>query len=156
MGTAPHAPRGLGAPCRASGRRVPHHDRVRLRRVSVTSPGYSRRPKGDSWVFLDVEGTPLADEDEVVFGQFGLRLAQGPSADALWARWSEIREHRPSVFASMEPTVRPAGGDTPSFVLVIGAFRNAADAAGVCGVLRARLIDCEVVHRTGAPLLSRT
>ncbi|MFC8921389.1 DNA topoisomerase IB [Cellulosimicrobium sp. NPDC057127] len=38
---------------------------MRLRRVSVTTPGYSRRPKGDGWVFLDVEGLPLADEDEI-------------------------------------------------------------------------------------------
>ena len=38
---------------------------MRLRRVTVTSPGYTRRPKGDAWVFLDVEGLPLADEEEV-------------------------------------------------------------------------------------------
>lgn len=31
----------------------------------MTSPGYSRRPKGDAWVFLDVEGMPLRDEEEV-------------------------------------------------------------------------------------------
>ncbi|WP_407656409.1 hypothetical protein [Krasilnikoviella flava] len=39
--------------------------RVRLRRVSVSSPGDSRRAKGDGWVFLDVEGAPLADEAEI-------------------------------------------------------------------------------------------
>ncbi|MFD6179594.1 MULTISPECIES: DNA topoisomerase IB [unclassified Isoptericola] len=38
---------------------------MRLRHVSASSPGYSRRAKGDGWVFLDVGGAPLDDEAEV-------------------------------------------------------------------------------------------
>ncbi|MBM7819421.1 DNA topoisomerase IB [Cellulosimicrobium cellulans] len=54
---------------------------MRLRRVSVSSPGYSRRPKGDSWVFLDVEGLPLSEEDEV---ERCTRLAVPPAWADVW------------------------------------------------------------------------
>ena len=36
---------------------------VRLRRVSVASPGFSRRRAGRGWVFLDVDRSPLRDDD---------------------------------------------------------------------------------------------
>ena len=49
--------------------------------MSVTSPGYSRRPKGDSWVFLDVEGLPLADEEELARCT---RLAVPPAWSDVW------------------------------------------------------------------------
>ena len=49
--------------------------------MSVTSPGYSRRPKGDAWVFLDVDGVPLVDEDEVVRCT---RLAVPPAWTDVW------------------------------------------------------------------------
>nr|WP_241744548.1 DNA topoisomerase IB [Cellulosimicrobium arenosum] len=52
-----------------------------MRRVSVTSPGYSRRPKGEEWVFLDVEGMPLADEEEVARCT---RLAVPPAWGDVW------------------------------------------------------------------------
>ncbi|MCK9795739.1 DNA topoisomerase IB [Isoptericola sp. 4D.3] len=54
---------------------------MRLRRVSVSSPGYSRRPKGDGWVYLDVDGAPLADEDEVARCT---RLAIPPAWTDVW------------------------------------------------------------------------
>ncbi|MGO2741907.1 MAG: DNA topoisomerase IB, partial [Cellulosimicrobium funkei] len=54
---------------------------MRLRRVTVTSPGYTRRPKGDAWVFLDVEGLPLADEEEVARCE---RLAVPPAWSDVW------------------------------------------------------------------------
>ncbi|MCK0118765.1 DNA topoisomerase IB [Isoptericola sp. S6320L] len=38
---------------------------MRLRRSSPSDPGYSRRRKGDGWVFLDVDGMPLTDTDEI-------------------------------------------------------------------------------------------
>jgi DNA topoisomerase I len=38
---------------------------VRLRRTSPSDQGYSRRPKGDGWVFLDVDGVPLGDQEEI-------------------------------------------------------------------------------------------
>ncbi|WP_454044314.1 DNA topoisomerase IB [Cellulosimicrobium sp. Marseille-Q8652] len=54
---------------------------MRLRRVSVTSPGYSRRPKGDAWVFLDVDGLPLTDEDEL---ERCTHLAVPPAWQDVW------------------------------------------------------------------------
>jgi DNA topoisomerase-1 len=54
---------------------------MRLRRVSVSSPGYSRRPKGDEWVFLDVEGVPLTDAEEVARCT---RLAVPPAWADVW------------------------------------------------------------------------
>ncbi|MCB7136367.1 DNA topoisomerase IB [Cellulosimicrobium marinum] len=54
---------------------------MRLRRVSVTSPGYSRRLKGDDWVFLDPGGVPLVDEEEVARCT---RLAVPPAWDGVW------------------------------------------------------------------------
>lgn len=55
--------------------------RVRLRRVSASSPGYSRRAKGDGWVFLDVSGAPLDDEAEVARCT---RLAVPPAWTDVW------------------------------------------------------------------------
>ncbi|WP_418277408.1 DNA topoisomerase IB [Isoptericola jiangsuensis] len=54
---------------------------MRLRRVRVDSPGYSRRPKGEGWVFLDVEGLPLTDDEEVVRCT---RLAVPPAWSDVW------------------------------------------------------------------------
>jgi DNA topoisomerase IB len=54
---------------------------VRLRRVSVTSPGYGRRRAGRGWVFLDVDGSPLRDEAEVARCR---RLAVPPAWRDVW------------------------------------------------------------------------
>ncbi|PFG42665.1 DNA topoisomerase IB [Isoptericola jiangsuensis] len=54
---------------------------MRLRRVSVSTPGYSRRAKGDGWVFLDVDALPLTDEAEVVRCT---RLAVPPAWSDVW------------------------------------------------------------------------
>lgn len=54
---------------------------MRLRRVSISSPGYSRRAKGDGWVFLDVDAAPLADEDEILRCT---RLAVPPAWTDVW------------------------------------------------------------------------
>lgn len=54
---------------------------VRLRRVSVSSPGYTRRAKGDGWVFLDATGAPLDDDAEVARCT---RLAIPPAWTDVW------------------------------------------------------------------------
>ncbi|MFC8599185.1 MULTISPECIES: DNA topoisomerase IB [unclassified Isoptericola] len=54
---------------------------MRLRRVSASSPGYSRRKKGDDWVFLDVTGVPLDDEAEIARCT---RLAVPPAWSDVW------------------------------------------------------------------------
>jgi len=54
---------------------------VRLRHVSASSPGYSRRAKGNGWVFLDVDGVPLDDAAEVARCT---RLAIPPAWTDVW------------------------------------------------------------------------
>ncbi|MGE9348379.1 DNA topoisomerase IB [Isoptericola variabilis] len=54
---------------------------MRLRHVSASSPGYSRRAKGDGWVFLDVDGAPLEDAAEVARCT---RLAIPPAWTDVW------------------------------------------------------------------------
>jgi DNA topoisomerase-1 len=54
---------------------------MRLRRVSVTAPGYTRRAKGDGWVFLDVDAAPLTDEAEILRCT---RLAVPPAWTDVW------------------------------------------------------------------------
>ncbi|MFE6969632.1 DNA topoisomerase IB [Isoptericola sp. NPDC057653] len=54
---------------------------MRLRRVSASSPGYSRRARGDGWVFLDVAGAPLDDAAEVARCT---RLAIPPAWTDVW------------------------------------------------------------------------
>ncbi|GAA1726276.1 DNA topoisomerase IB [Isoptericola hypogeus] len=54
---------------------------MRLRRVSVSSPGYARRAKGEGWVFLDVDGVPLEDAHEVARCE---RLAVPPAWRDVW------------------------------------------------------------------------
>ena len=54
---------------------------MRLRHVSASSPGYSRRAKGNGWVFLDVDGVPLDDAAEVARCT---RLAIPPAWTDVW------------------------------------------------------------------------
>jgi DNA topoisomerase IB len=53
----------------------------RLRRVSVSSPGYGRRRAGRGWVFLDVDGTRLTDEEQLARCR---RLAIPPAWKDVW------------------------------------------------------------------------
>ncbi|PZR55188.1 DNA topoisomerase IB [Xylanimonas oleitrophica] len=53
----------------------------RLRRVSVSSPGYRRRRAGRGWVFLDVDGSPLRDAEELDRCR---RLAVPPAWRDVW------------------------------------------------------------------------
>lgn len=54
---------------------------VRLRRVLVSSPGYSRRRAGRGWVFLDVDGSALRDAAELARCR---RLAIPPAWRDVW------------------------------------------------------------------------
>ncbi|WP_425956111.1 DNA topoisomerase IB [Xylanimonas sp. McL0601] len=54
---------------------------ARLRRVSVSSPGYGRRRAGRGWVYLDVDGTPLRDAEEVARCR---RLVIPPAWQDVW------------------------------------------------------------------------
>ncbi|MFP3712885.1 DNA topoisomerase IB [Puerhibacterium sp. TATVAM-FAB25] len=53
----------------------------RLRRVTVSSPGFGRRRAGKGWVFLDVDGAPLADDEAVARCK---KLAVPPAWKDVW------------------------------------------------------------------------
>jgi len=54
---------------------------VRLRRVSVSSPGYGRRRHGKGFSYLDVDGTRLTDPDEIARCE---RLVIPPAWSQVW------------------------------------------------------------------------
>lgn len=93
--------------------------------------------------------TRLADDDEVLFGLFSLKIAGGSSADELWRRWNDLRQRQLGLFDDQRPLVRPVGGPNGGFMLLVGEYRNAATAAEACGTLRARFLSCEIVQRSG-------
>ena len=93
--------------------------------------------------------TRLADDDEVLFGLFSLKIGGASSAAELWRRWNDLRQRQLGLFDDLRPLVRPVGGANGGFMLLVGEFRNAAAAAEACGTLRARFVSCEVVQRSG-------
>ncbi|MHB2166170.1 hypothetical protein [Alsobacter sp. R-9] len=95
-------------------------------------------------ILSPTRGMPMPDP---VLRLFGVRLAGGESADLLWAHWGEVRERFPGVLDGLGITVRPATAgtaDKPRFELIAGRYRNAAEAAALCGRLRAHEIVCAV------------
>jgi hypothetical protein len=92
----------------------------------------------------------LADEDEVAFGRFTLRLGGASSSDELWRRWTDLKQKNLGLLDDLSPAVRPIGAPGAGFALLVGDFRNAATAADACGVLRARFLGCEVVSHDGS------
>ena len=94
----------------------------------------------------------LADQDEVQFSAFTLKLAGGSSADDLWRRWNDLRLRQLGLLDELTPAVKPVARVGSGYVLLAGAFRNAAIAAEACGSLRARRLSCEVVLSSGAGL----
>jgi hypothetical protein len=95
-------------------------------------------------ILSPTRGMPMPDP---VLRLFGVRLAGGESADLLWGHWSEVRDRFPGVLDGLGITVRPvagAAGDKLRFELLAGRYRNAAEAAALCGRLRAHEIVCVV------------
>ena len=88
----------------------------------------------------------LAPSSAPALRLFGVRLAGGESADLLWSHWSELKARFPGVFDGVGTAVRPIpGSTTPArFELMAGRYRNAAEAAALCGRLRAHDIPCAV------------
>lgn len=89
-----------------------------------------------------------ATSPPAVLRLFGVRLAGGESADLLWTHWSELRTRFPGVLDGVGPAVRPlpaaATAHPARFELMAGRYRNAAEAAALCGRLRAHDIPCSV------------
>lgn len=90
--------------------------------------------------------------EEIVPGSFSLRLAGASSADDLWRRWADLRQRRLGLFDDVPAAVRPVAGGGAGFLLLVGDYRNAADAAQACGTLRAHALDCEVMRADGSAL----
>lgn len=98
--------------------------------------------------------SPLAPAPDPALRLFGVRLAGGESADLLWSHWSELKARFPGVLDGVGTSVRPVPGSaTPTrFELMAGRFRNAAEAAALCGRLRAHDIPCAVRDLEDIPM----
>lgn len=103
-------------------------------------------PGDDSLVTGSVVASPAMSAPAPALRLFGVRLAGGESADLLWTHWSELKARFPGVLDGIGTAVRPLPGQAspPRFELMAGRFRNAAEAASLCGRLRAHDIACVV------------
>ncbi len=102
--------------------------------------------------------TPAPPDDEIVTGAlpvrpmpvpqraFAVRVAGGDSADGLWGHLSDLKARFPGVMAEVPAAVRPvpSPGSKARYELLAGPYRNAAEAAMLCGRLRAHDIVCAV------------
>ena len=70
----------------------------------------------------------------------GVKLAAGPSVDALRLNWSLLLDRHRGVLAPLEPRYTVGSGGTHE--LVAGPFKSQADANRVCATLRARGTAC--------------
>ena len=81
-----------------------------------------------------------------------VRIASGPSLDALRLSWQLLLEgHRP-VLKPLEPRWMPMPGDASAFALVAGPVGSPEEAAKICAGLKAKRITCSVTRFGGQPL----
>lgn len=81
-----------------------------------------------------------------------VRIASGPSLDALRLSWQLLLEgHRP-VLKPLEPRWIPMPGEATSFALLAGPVASPEDAAKICAGLKAKRITCSVTRFGGQPL----
>ncbi len=115
--------------------------------TSTVSPGPVSGPAGeDLLVTGSIAASSAMPAPQTALRLFGVRLAGGESADMLWTHWSELRARFPGVLDGIGTAVRPLPGPASPqrFELMAGRFRNAAEAASLCGRLRAHDIACAV------------
>jgi len=104
-------------------------------------------PRGDDTLVTgSITAPPAMPVAPPALRLFGVRLAGGESADLLWTHWSELKARFPGVLDGVDTAVRPLPGQASPhrFELMAGRFRNAAEAASLCGRLRAHDIACAV------------
>ena len=81
-----------------------------------------------------------------------VRIASGPSLDALRLSWQLLLEgHRP-VLKPLEPRWIPMPGEATSFALLAGPVVSPEEAAKICAGLKAKRITCSVTRFGGQPL----
>lgn len=81
-----------------------------------------------------------------------LRVATGPSVDALRLSWQLLLEGQRSVLGPLEPRWVEVPGTPSSFALIAGPLLTADDAAKTCATLKAKKITCSVAKFGGQPL----
>lgn len=107
---------------------------------------------GDS--SLSASPIPIAAAKAPSRTLFGAELATGATADALRVQWQGLRARHASLLAGLESRQAPPVPGTPAtdnsrLRLLVGPFRNAADAARLCARLRAARASCKETVFTG-------
>jgi hypothetical protein len=99
---------------------------------------------------------PIAGQDAPKRTLFAVELASGIKADALDARWGELKRRHPKLLDKLQPrsikTNSGTQGSAESHKLVVGPFKNAAAAARLCARLNAAGAKCEGTVFSGTPL----
>lgn len=88
-------------------------------------------------------------------GPIGLRISNGPSLDALRLSWSLLADRHPAQLRNMEARYAarvPDGDADPTFDLIAGPVKSAAEAKRICKALAAKNIPCAISGFAGPSL----
>ena len=142
--------RARAAP-RASRRKV----RAGVPPVTVATSPMPTDGFGDS--SLSASSVPMAAAKAPSRTMFGAELATGATTEALRVQWHGLRARHPAILTGLE--IRRAGPSPGSQTrgkeklrLVVGPFKNAADAARLCAQLRAAKAACKETVFSGKAL----
>lgn len=92
---------------------------------------------------------------EPVDGAIGLKISNGRSLDALRLSWSLLSDRHPSQLGRMQARYAarvPEGDGEPTFDLIAGPVKTAAEAKRVCKALAAKNIPCQIGSFSGPSL----
>lgn len=81
-----------------------------------------------------------------------IRIATGPSVDAIRLSWQLLLEGQRSVLKPLEPRWIEVAGTPSSFALLAGPVGTPEDAAKICATLKTKGIPCAVTRFGGQPL----
>ncbi len=99
---------------------------------------------------------PIAGQSSPKRTLFAVELASGLKANALDARWRELKRRHPKLLDKLEPrSVKTRSGTTGGIVdhkLVVGPFEYAASAARLCARLSAAGAKCKGAVFSGTPI----
>jgi len=135
-----------------------------LKPVGPTGGGAPARIETGSVNKAETRATPTksAAAEAIAFGpavvkpaktEIGVRLANGPSVDALRLSWSLLAERHADTLGALAPryTESRSGSPTP-FELLAGPVKNSAEARRICSTMHKRGIACEIGPYTGNAL----
>ncbi len=85
---------------------------------------------------------------------FAVQLSSAPSLDALRLNWALLSDQHGATLGKLQPRFQAGGTDQagPTFDLLAGPIKTAADARKVCKALAARGTDCRVAPYEGEGL----